>query len=188
MKCSKNKKINTLFIDIVFLTLVFNFGSVNSQCDKLSKDEYKVINDYYSKLKVDIPLYHRTYFDKAWVRYFENTENIFGAARGIPTTITDGELRVLLDDISDQIATEIIIGWPCDLKQSELTHKLKIVESFDSKDDIKNGVRRISKPIIVDDIAVIKLVQRSSISIHILQKQNRIWEPVYSFNEWFIIE
>jgi hypothetical protein len=174
---------------ILFISFIISYSQENKE-RFLMENEYSFLNDIFSnESSSKILLYNKTYFDKEWIRYFSRAglksikDNV-----GLGTSIKDNELDSLLkDEVLFKIRNSIISSKPIKLKKSKLIDKIKLVKSFDEDMDIKTGVLRISRPIIIGDIAVIKLIQFSSSNNHIYVFRENKWDLVYSFYDWLIL-
>lgn len=159
--------------------------------EEISFEEYEVINTVFPEdLEKSNYIYHRVYYDKGWASFFEpeNFKNITSRV-GIPVKITDEELRdILSDEVLKSINNCIMTLKPLKLNQDKLNKSISISNSFDEPGDLKKGVQRISKPIIIGDIAVFRKIGFSEAPIYILKKENEIWNIIYTFYDWLILE
>lgn len=178
----------------LFLLLVFLQGAYSSlaqKAEKISFEEYEVINAVLSENpNKTIYIYDRLIYDKGWADYFdpENFENLTSKV-GIPVKITDSELRyILTDEVLKSINNSIMTLKPLKLHQDNLNKSISISNTFDEPGDLKKGVQRISKPIIIGDIAVFRKIGFSEAPIYILKKENEIWNIIYTFYDWLILE
>src|SRR5690606_16173066 len=149
-------------------------------------------NDFYSLVDNDQPIevYHRTYFDKGWAKYFMDIDSVLIEGTGIGTSVNDEELkRILSNDIISDIRNEIINAIPIGINSRKLSDNIKLVKSFDSKQALKDKVVRITNPIIINnEIAVFRAIRLFEGPIFILQKKDNKWEVIYAINEWLIFE
>jgi hypothetical protein len=181
---------------IIFRFLLFYFlgGAVSSTAQnikEISAEEYEVINAVFSEDSNNfIYVYNKVYFDKGWANYFQsgNFESITSNV-GIPVTISDIELReILTDEVLYSIHSSIYSSKPVKLRKDKLNKSINLTNSFDAPRDLKKGVQRISKPIIIGDIAVFRKIGYSEAPIYFLKKENENWKIVYTFYDWLILE
>jgi len=68
-----------------------------SGLQKLSAEQYKVINDLFgqSSKNKKLLLYNKTDFDRSWGYFFQNTDLIY-SEKGIITSVSDSTLKTLL--------------------------------------------------------------------------------------------
>lgn len=179
---------------ISFLFLYFLGGTVSSTAQitkEISAEEYEVINAVFSEdPKNSIYIYNKVYYDKDWAHYFEpdKFENITSNV-GIPVTISDIELRdILSNEVLYAIHSSIYSSKPAKLSKNKLNKSINLTNSFDAPRDLKKGVQRITKPIIIGDIAVFRKIGYSEAPIYFLKKENENWEIIYTFYDWLILE
>lgn len=186
------QKASNVIKAIIFL--VFSLYAVRAQeyskCDKLSKSEYFLINDFFSGQRIDgtdVTIYYKTHIDKEWIKYFEKsnlemiTKNV-----GIPVTISDKELgSVLTKEILTKISHAILISKPIKLDKSYLNNNVKLKRSRKNK---KMHVLRISKPIIIDNLAVFSKMSDDEIPIYIMKKLENKWQIIYTFYDRLVLE
>lgn len=182
-----NSKVKMIFVIIIFNSLA-GFSQKES-FEYLSTQDYELINDIFGEsIKGKKYIYERTYFDKSWKRYFENTDLIY-ANVGLPTLVSDSTLKTILTkEVLDEFRNGIIISIPLKLKKSRLKGNIVLTDSYDTKQAIENRVRRISNPIIYGDIGVIRMLTINEAPIFIVQRKNDKWEIIYTFNDWLILE
>ncbi|HSI70198.1 MAG TPA: hypothetical protein VK941_08190 [Gillisia sp.] len=179
---------------ILFFYFIFLGGAVSSPAQnigEISDEEYEVIN---SVLSADsnniIYIYNKVYFDKGWANYFEpgNFESITSKV-GVPVIISDIELdEILTEEVLYSIHSSIYSSKPVKLSKDKLNKSIKLTDSFDAPRDLKRGVQRISKPIIIDEIAIIRKIGFLEAPIYILRKENEAWKITYTFYDWLILE
>jgi hypothetical protein len=158
----------------------------------LNEAEYEVINSVFSGRTEPIPkkkrakLYFRTDFDKGWIIYFyKKNRHLMYDRRAIAGSMSDEEIGTLLTDkVIEAFYYSIMDLEPHKLEDSKLNYVL-LSKSFDRANDFKKMVFRISKPIIVGDLAIMRHITLSECTVFILQKKKN-WAIVYSFNEWLI--
>lgn len=179
---------------ISFLFLYFLGGTVSTTAQntkEISAEEYEVINAVFSDDPNNtIYIYNKFYYDKGWAHYFKpgNFESISSNV-GIPVTISDSELReILTDEILYSLYSNIYSSKPVKLSKDKLNKSIKLTDSFDAPRDLKQGVQRISKPIIIGDIAVFRKIGYSEAPIYFLKKDNASWKIIYTFYDWLILE
>ena len=153
----------------------------------LSIEEYEVINAYYTNENQILKVYYKTQFDKGWSTYFNENDNLdlITKNRGLGTNVTDEELaKILSYEKRMNISSEIMNLKPIKLIQKKIKG-ITLVKSFDNPYD-KNVVR-ISKPIIIDDLAVFRSTESLGSSINIMQRKSNKWELIYTICEWLIL-
>lgn len=156
----------------------------------ITEEEYKIINaifTFHSKEKILV--YKDTYFDKGWVLYF-NPQNfpLITERVGIPTIISDAELKELLtDNVLSEIRNNIYAMKPISLDKKNLMKSIKLVNFCNGSLGVKKDVVRISKPIIINNIAVFRRIGANEAPIFILRKYNDTWKIVYTFYDWLIL-
>lgn len=182
-----NRVLSSIFI---LVTGIIPLTAQKEEFEMISNAEYQLINEYFehSNDNRKVNIYFRTYFDKAWVRYFQDINVLFSDV-GIPTIISDKQLdSTLTEDRLGKISNSILISLPLELKQRKLSNKINLVDSFDSPTDLKEGVMRISKPIILGDIAVFRAISIDEAPIHIMSSKSGKWEIIYTSYDWLILE
>ncbi len=177
-----------------YFFLIFLLGAISSFAqngEKISAEEYEVINSVFSENPNNTTyIYEKVYYDKAWANYFDpdNFESITSNV-GIPTTITDNELRDILNDkILFSINSRINSLKPIKINRGKLNKYVRLSRSFDEPGDLIKGVQRISQPIIIGDIAVFRKIGFLEAPIYILKKENKSWKIIYTFYDWLILE
>jgi len=186
------KGLNVISIVLLLITNSVLFGQ-RPEDFIMSDAEYEVINSVFSRESEPISkkqitkLYFRTDFDKGWLIYF-NTKNrhLMYDKRAILGLMSDEEIETLLTDKVIRVFSKSIIDLvPYELESSKLNYP-HLTKSFDGAKDLRKKVFRISKPIIVDDLAIMRYITLTSSTVFILQKIKK-WEIVYSFDEWYIM-
>lgn len=174
--------------------LIFLGGSDLSTAQNaeiISPEEYEIINTVFSdNPNKPVYIYNKVFYDKGWANYFdpENFKNLTSKV-GTPVTISDTELRdILTDEVLNSINNSIYSSKPVKLKKEKLNKSIGLTNSFDEPGDLKKGVQRISKPIIIGDIAVFRKIGFNEAPIYILKKENETWNIIYTFYEWLILE
>lgn len=177
----------------VHKVLVF-FILLLSCCRTIAQDDcdertYEVVKDIFGSGAGEARIYETTLFGKGWATYFENYCEIFDRV-GIPTTISDAELKKILgkEEMRD-IYSSILDLRPCKLFSEHLNENINLAEKFDTPKALSQGVFRISQPIFVDEkLAVLKKEGISESAIFILEKRNDRWEIIYTFYDWYVLE
>lgn len=175
---------------IVILIFWLNSYSQNVNADEglsISSEEYEVLNAYYKDENSILKIYHKTQFDKGWSIYFYENDNInfITKNRGLGSYITNEELaRLFSQEKCTYISSKIMSLKPIKLNQKKITGA-NLVKSFDNPND--DNVIRISKPIIIDDLAVFRATESLCSNINVLQRKNNRWEHIYTINEWLIL-
>ena len=150
------KYINLQTLKVLWLITVLFIGhstviAQDEQYDHLSSEDYQLINDFYSLREGDQPkkIYYRTYFDKGWTGFFTDIDAVLKQGGGLGTTVSDEELKqILTGNILRKIRNEIDIAIPLQLNSRKLSDKIELVKSFDSKQALKDGVVRITNPVL----------------------------------------
>ncbi|WP_350285663.1 hypothetical protein [uncultured Croceitalea sp.] len=157
---------------------------------KISRQEYKVLNDFFSNLNQGSKtrIYCKTFFDKGWVRYFnESGMTLIESEIGTPTTISFESLDSMLTKKRlSKIASQISISRPIKINQKKLNESIELVDKYDEEGYL--NVRRISRPIILDDLAIFRMLSFDEAPIFIMKKEKDNWEVVYTFYDWLILE
>ena len=96
--------------------------------------------------------------------------------------------NILTEKRLSKIVNAITNAVPSDLDKNKLGDNIRLQKSFDSKTDLKNRVLRISKPIIVDDIAIFKKITLNVSTIQVMRRKQNRWEIIYTSNEYAILE
>src|SRR5690606_3822181 len=144
----KGIKLQKVKVSCFITILIIGLSTVvaqNEQYDRLTSEDYQLINDFYSLVDNDQPIevYHRTYFDKGWAKYFMDIDSVLKEGTGIGTSVNDEELkRILSNDIISDIRNEIINAIPIGINSRKLSDNIKLVKSFDSKQALKDKVVR----------------------------------------------
>lgn len=187
----EQKAIHVLKCFFLFIFLGGAFISQAQNSDRITDEEYAIINTVFLDNPNDtIFIYNKIFSDKGWANYFDpkNFESLTSKV-GIPTTISDTELRdILTDDVLFSIYESIYSSKPLNLSNEKLNKPIFLTTSFDKPLDLKKGVQRISKPILIGDIAVFRKIGFSEAPIHILKKKNNEWKIIYTFYDWLILE
>lgn len=170
---------------MVFLFLIFSLKMrAQKNCDGRT---YEIINTIFNTGETEI--YDTTLFHKGWASYFESYQEIFSRV-GIPTSISNNHLKEILgEDELRKINSAIYSLQPCRLSSKYLNDNIFLSKKFDSKKAISKGVFRISRPIFVGkDIAILKKESLYESPIFILQKRNDVWEIIYTFYDWYVLD
>lgn len=169
----------------------------NSSFEEISDAEYEVINDFFDRgndeINETVYIYYKTYSDKGWSIYFTYEDlNLITGNVGIPTTISDEELKKLLPkDVLRKFYNGIYALQSCKISKTKIKPKIRnirLVKSFDTRKDFKKDVIRISKPIIVNDLAIFRIIHPNYAPIFILKREDNEWKVIYAAYEWLIIE
>jgi hypothetical protein len=111
---------------------------------------------------------------------------------GIPTTISDEELKKLLPkDVLRKFYNGIYDLQSCKISKTKIKPKISnihLVKSFDTRKDFKKDVIRISKPIIVNNLAIFRIISPNEAPIFFLKRENNEWKVIYVSYEWLILE
>ena len=182
------QKTKTVFT-IIILCSAIGFSQKES-FEYLSTEDYQLINDIFGQSAKGNKkyVYHRTYFDKSWKRYFENTNLIYDNV-GLPAKVSDSSLKSMLTaEAIDKFHNEIVNSVPLKLKKSKLREDIVLTKEYDTKQALANRVRRISKPIISGDLGIIRMLTYNEAPIFIVQKKNNKWHVIYTFYDWSILD
>ena len=159
--------------------------------DFISKEEYNVINSVLTNaIERNVYIYGTTDFDKDIAIFFED-ETLTQITRrvGIPVTISDDELKNILNKkIRKVIISKIYSSKPLELNSRKLGKNINLTDSYDKPKNLSNNVKRIMEPIIIDDIAIFRIIGLLESSVHILKKEDGKWLIKYTFNDWLILE
>ena len=186
------------FVSKFLLVLFMNFAvpisfalAQSESADFITDSEYEIINMFIEDSRDNkLLIYHRTYFDKGWAEYFlqSNRELIYSSV-GLPVRISDEELdAILTKSVLSTVRNEIYNLKPLAIDKAKLKKGVRLVKTFDRPSDLRDGVLRIAKPIIVNDIAIYHRIGYNEAPIHILRKHENGWEVVYTFYDWLILE
>jgi hypothetical protein len=169
----------------------------NSSFEEISDAEYEVINDFFDRgndeINETVYIYYKTYSDKGWSIYFTYEDlNLITGNVGIPTAISDEELKKLLPkDVLRKFYNGIYDLQSCKISKTKIKPKISnihLVKSFDTRKDFKKDVIRISKPIIVNDLAIFRVIRPNEAPIFFLKRENNEWKVIYASYEWLILE
>jgi len=179
------KALSAYKIAVTIILLLFFFRTEAQT--KCNNNGYEIINAIFNS--GEAKLYETTLFNKGWAHYFEGYDEIFKNV-GIPTLVTDDELKTILGDKELRKIHSRIYGLrPCLLSSEDLNDNITLSADFDSAEAISQGVFRISMPVIIDgDIAVLKKESSSESAIFILQKRDEKWKIIYTFYDWYVLE
>lgn len=160
---------------------------------EISDEQYDIINSVYTGDKGKKPVYYRTYYDKGWSRFFYKDKDFCidftnqNIGLGTDINMTAGKMdSILTPEKRKKITNEINISKPLELEQSKLKG-IKLTKEFDSGKALKQGVVRITNPIIVGNIAVFKRISTNESPIHFLKKENGKWRIIYTFHDWLYL-
>ncbi len=159
--------------------------------DFISKKEYEVINNVImDKDGSKSYVYDTTYFDKDMAIFFEDENfHLITGNVGIPVTISDEDLKKVLNrGVRAKVRSKIFLSKPLALDPKKLNNNIVLSNSFDEPTDLSHHVKRITEPIIVDDIAVFRMVGNLESAVYILKKEKTKWIVHYTFNTWLILE
>jgi hypothetical protein len=173
---------------IIVLFSTANCYTQKYDIDFISKEEYNVINSVLTN--VNAYIYGITDFDKDIAIFFED-ESLAQITRkvGIPVTISDNELRNILNKkIRKKIISKIYLSKPLELNSRKLNKNINLTDSYDKPKNLSNNVKRIIEPIIIDDVAIFRMIGYLESSVHILKKEEGKWLIKYTFNDWLILE
>lgn len=165
----------------------------NSSFQEISDDEYEVINAFFDrgneKINATVHIYYKTYSDKGWSNYFTFEDlNFITGNVGIGSSISDEELKKLLTkDVLSKFYDGIYALQSCKISKTKIRN-IHLVKSFDNQKDYRKDVIRISKPIIVNDLAIFKIIRPNEASIFFLKRENNKWKVIYVTCEWLILE
>lgn len=178
-------------INIFFLILFFENCVAIAQYtpSSIGEKEYAVLNDFYGKsprITKKFKIYRSTNFGKGWVNYFkeENANLLTKNRSSLGSYIEDEELHVILNNsVKSRIRDGIF-----NLTNFKLNKSKFNTVTFSNKFNGSNNspVLFLSKPIIVDEIAVFRCIENFSGVIYILQKKGIKWELIYTIEEWMI--
>lgn len=169
----------------------------NSSFQEISDDEYEVINAFFDrgneKINATVHIYYKTYSDKGWSNYFTFEDlNFITGNVGIGSSISDDELKKLLTkDVLSKFYDGIYALQSCKISKTKIKSKIRniqLVKSFDTQEDYRKDVIRISKPIIVYDLAIFRIIRPNEAPIFFLKRENNKWKVIYVTYEWLILE
>lgn len=193
MKDMANQQQKGLYVIRLIITFIstINIYGQNNTDDFLSIEDYDLINSVITDdIDHKVVIYEKTFFDKDLIIFFdENDLNLITKKVGIPVTISDDELRnILTDEVRNQIISKIVLSKPLKLDAKKLNEIVVLSKRYDTSIKLANNVYRITKPIIIDDIAIFRRVKKNESSVHILKREDNKWVIKYTFNSWQILQ
>ncbi|MCO5725613.1 N-terminal Xaa-Pro-Lys N-methyltransferase 1 [Robiginitalea marina] len=166
---------------IIFFCLVISIiscSALKTEGTEISDDGYKLINDFYTESR--IPLYYKTVESPSWDQLIVY-DSIFDKV-SYPVKISDQDLKEILskDDLI-QIRSEIQHSSPVKIYPN-------FVKSLSLSRKKGNSII-ISKPIILDSVALLRQIGELSVPIYIFKKNSKnAWEIQYTFYQKLILE
>ncbi|CAM1360113.1 hypothetical protein TOREUM_20242 [Tenacibaculum litoreum] len=172
-------------INFTLIILIFSScGSTNRSriSQELYKEEYKIINTFFTKgIKDNIYLHKKFFIDTKIARYF-NSKNIDSIieSRGIPSYISEDTLKVLLNKkVREEFHTLILSS-----------KKIKIDKNRILSENLKLTNKKeylISLPLIIDDLAIFCKQSKFETPVFIMQKKKGKWKIIYTFYDKLIL-
>lgn len=190
---AKNKKRKICKIcSIIFAIALMNSNIFSQESEDkriISNDQYKLINSLYTKpseKKAKFSIYHMTSFDKSWTKYFmQNDLDYILSNAGLPSTLTDEKIKNLF---TPSIREKIISGIfdQSSLKIQPNKVNVKISSKIRNKEEA-NNIGFISKPIIIEDIGLLRVITENEGKIFIFKLIEKKWNIVLTIDEWVIL-
>jgi hypothetical protein len=168
-------------INFFICLILFSCKSLNSQEKQiytLNNNEYNVINDIFSDVKDSIYIYDQTDSSKTWsyLIQYNHLDILYGQKcnNGLETLewhdiFSENDLK--------KIRSQIIKMHSFKLDKSKLSEKISLINKCINFSGKKNIIS-ITKPIIVNDYAIIKSSSHSNESIIIASKSSNKWIPI----------
>lgn len=184
-------RINKMNKFMKYLALIIVFLSVNlygqwGPHNTLGEEEYQVIKDLFEQSEKNISLYKYTDFDRTWSHFF--TSKTFLELKNYDSMgpMTFNELLKELDNEDfEQIRWSIYNSIPLKWDPQELPSKFRITNSFTKKSDIAKRVHRITKPIILTNLAIVFIKTFDEGKIIFLKKNHKgNWEVIHIAFVW----
>lgn len=158
---------------LLTMTSLSSCASLKNDVSELPQEAYDVLNDFYEGTHPDMWIYYKTEEEPAYEQLFVY-DSIFPRVT-IPTTISDEELKTILsEDDLRIIRSRIKKSRPTILNEDELKN-IRVKRRHMGRTNF------ISRPIILDDVAIFRRIGELEVPIHILIKENDKWEVKYTF-------
>lgn len=193
MDIIKQKAKSALSMIIMISSLFINGQSINT--DEVTQEEYDVINSMFSKSSSKIKIKSRssrelfflTDHNKLWSLFFtKKYKHLLDEKKGIGGHMSYDELMKLLSSDVRKSFYSKLMGLRSYELETRKINNIKLSKSLKYKNSRKH-VFRISKPIIVNNIAVIRNdSSENECTIYFFIK-NEEWEMIYSVDEWLIL-
>ncbi len=174
---------------ISLLLLICSCSATKNQSkNDLSKDEYDVINAEYNLLEKPMPLYHKTSNDNDWDNYINIDTMLNERCLPIFDVLSKKELEDLFPEpLIAKFKNEVKRLKSYKLQETRLKKEIALVKSLE-----KAKFQKISKPIIIDNIAILQISfgkrkREDEIKIHILEKIDGKWAQRYTYCERLIL-
>ena len=175
----------------VVMTITFLFVVpvvAQSQNEILSNKDYALINHVFKGHNKRIYLYKRTYAEKDWTLYFmDSTMRVIKDQIELGTTLSNNQLDALInDEIRKKIIREISVLVPISFQKNQLLSNIKLVDAFDTKSARLKNTFRVSKPVLINNLGIIKVVSPLQNIVEIYMEEDNTWKLIYRFGSTII--